>query len=276
VNILDGACIRHIRHFQAFFSDQSHQSSNHRYCIGNGHILIGSKGGNTFQNGPMFAYLKSIVRIYPITCNKEFKMIRKHWLFIIAGSCFAIVVVSFVFGTRTLADDMIQRRMPSVNDTSNSSSLLAPIPGGPGFISIGGFALKPTDSSGQYSTIGQALYNSGPAGAPYHAPIALPNRATITKVVLFYYDNDTTDDLQFGLTRLPLNEVGGPAIAYFISSGAEDTIRSVEITSISDPVVDQQQFAYLLQAYLPDGPNAQIVSVRIDYSYPSNLPLITK
>ena len=136
--------------------------------------------------------------------------------------------------------------------------------------------MKPIDLTGQYATVGQALYNSGSGDSTYMAPIDLPNHATITKIVVFYYDNYIDGNLEFALTRLPLNEVGGPAIAYFTSSGAEDIIRYAEITTIENPVVDKQQYTYLLQANLPATSNVKLVSARIDYSYPIALPVVTK
>lgn len=169
---------------------------------------------------------------------------------------------------------------PGEGQTLEGSGTNAVVPGGPGFIMIHPTAFVPFQQTGEYAfnSAGGALYNPGTSGSYYEAAVNLPHGAKITKVVLYYVDNSSTYNIDIALLGMNMEVFGTPNLAYLITSGADPNNRVIEDTSISSDTIDNQSYVYWIEAHLSGGQstNLQIRGIRIDYSYPVNLPLINK
>ena len=163
-------------------------------------------------------------------------------------------------------------------ETPQGAGTNSAVPGGPGFIMVHPVAFLPLDSYEQRGIgSGGVLYNPTPEGAYYHIDVNLPHRATINKIVLYYFDN-TIATIEVLMARSS-PEDSTSSIVGSLSSEGENLFPSVyETTSLTYNVVDNQRYGYFLQVYLPGGygSDLNIGGIRIDYSYPVNLPLINK
>ena len=156
----------------------------------------------------------------------------------------------------------------------------AAVPGGPGFVMVHPTAFVPYLQTGEYSFAGGggALYNPGSNSYAYEAAVNLPHGAKITKVVVYYYDNSSTQDLWVALASINLDISIQNTMSFLSTSGADINKRVMEDTTISPDTVDNQSVAYWIEVYIPGNQSTNLIfrGVRIDYSYPVNLPLINK
>lgn len=159
---------------------------------------------------------------------------------------------------------------------SAAAGAAAPVPGGPGFVSLGAFAFTgwPTDLEYHYS--GVRLMNSDVSAHFYEASVQLPHGVTITKFLVFYYDNSATYNFTASLLRASLDQEYGTGIAGMSSYDSSASVRYMESTTISYPVVDNQSYQYFIQLEMPPTLDVGLVSVRIDYQYSSALPRVVK
>lgn len=152
------------------------------------------------------------------------------------------------------------------------------VPGGPGFIMIHPMAFFPLNTNGERAVgYGGALYNPGPVEELYGTALNLPHGATISKIVVYFTDN-SPETLQIRMGTINPEVVYETVIGEVTSTGEDPNPRVLEDTSILMNVVDNQNFGYILVVSLPGGQgmNINLGGVRIDYSYPVNLPLIKK
>jgi len=103
----------------------------------------------------------------------------------------------------------------------------------------------------------------------------VPNNVTITKMVVYFYDNSVAYPIIVFLYR------NNPAAGSYLemagiqTAGAQPQYRSSAQTSITEPVVDQQSYTYSLMVWIEAGGNQlRLAGVRIDYAYATNLPVI--
>ncbi len=162
---------------------------------------------------------------------------------------------------------------------ATSSPLLgAPVPGGPGFVSVGALAFKPLIPTWTYSyTASNRLYNNGGTLEIFYAPVQLPHGAIITQLVLYFVDKGVSS-ISVSLVSYPLDE----------PSNLTEMISMETTGALIDPqtlignifphgnVIDNQSNSYIVSLGLSPGPNYSVGGVRIDYNYPINLPLIMK
>jgi hypothetical protein len=120
------------------------------------------------------------------------------------------------------------------------------------------------------------LVNPDASDHYYEAPVSLPNGATITKFVVWYYDNNATLDMSADLALVSVDATHGTSMANVTSSGASTGNRYGQITTISNATIDLQSYSYFVQVYLPPSANLGVLAFRIDYQYASYLSLITK
>ena len=152
------------------------------------------------------------------------------------------------------------------------------VPGGPGFIMVHPTAFIPVISSFEYGFAGGGfLYNPGSTPAYYEAAVNLPHGAKITKVVLYYYDN-STENIWVTLAAMGMDEFDLPNLTNLTTSGAVENHRVMEDTTITPDTINNQSYTYWIEAGIPgsQSTNLMIRGIRIDYSYPVNLPLINK
>ncbi len=151
------------------------------------------------------------------------------------------------------------------------------VPGGPGFIMVHPAAFFPETTSGQRAFgMGGILYNPGVGSEFYITAVDLPHGAMINKIVLYYKDS-TIETLEVVLARFG-HEEGVTVMARVESVGSNVSPQIGEETTILANAVDNQRYGYFMELFLPGGfgSNMHIRGVRIDYSYPVNLPLINK
>jgi hypothetical protein len=155
-----------------------------------------------------------------------------------------------------------------------------PVPGGPGYFMQPASAFRPDSSSSNFtvSSNGASLKNSSPSTEPFYAPVSLPHGATINKFILYYIDNDAVSGIGGFLVRTPLP---GNFAVPFAQVNSNSNVQSsapdyIETTDINLPVVDNQKYAYFVLVNLPASANLSVNGFRIDYNFPTNLPLIMK
>ena len=119
------------------------------------------------------------------------------------------------------------------------------------------------------------LYNPGGTDSDLQAEVSLPNGATITKFVVYYWDDCGSHDLSVRLERSATSDNAKQPIAEASTSGTEFSYRYAEDTTITWPVVDLQSYAYRVIVFLPQGcgDHLTLESVRIDYGYGVSLPI---
>ena len=157
------------------------------------------------------------------------------------------------------------------------------IPGGPGFISIHPSQFLPKDSNTEYGFyIIKELY--GPKTDLTHtdveflAPIDLPHQATITQLIIYFFDdNDTNDGYNISVS---LNQCDfGSAVCSLMGSVTSTGLKGygyVTTSTFANPLIDRQLYNYVLHLIIPGGfgENLSLVNLRVDYSYPTYMPTV--
>ncbi len=166
---------------------------------------------------------------------------------------------------------------PPDETTLRQSGTLNGVPGGPGFVTESASAFRPRSSSTQFSTFwgGPQLTTISGDGI-YVAPVLLPHGATITKFILYYRDNAPSSNLIAELARARLPGNLDQIIAGVFPDGSSAVATYTENTSIANPVVDLQQYAYYIRLRLPADPDLEVNGFRIDYEFVVALPVIKK
>lgn len=194
-------------------------------------------------------------------------------------SILSILIMTMLLATSSVA--IAQNEEADLEQLLGSQQLqgeiTVEIPGGPGFVSTSGFAFYPRSGSGLVEyTIQGLMYNPMPTTSQvFMAPVNLPNGAIVTKVVIYYYD-ESSDDMNVYLTRVPL--VSGIEIMATVVSSGNSGYGWAQTEVITNQVIDLQNYAYYLFVYLTGGNDTllSLSGVRVDYGYPSYLPLINK
>ena len=137
------------------------------------------------------------------------------------------------------------------------------------------FQQETTGSFNKATSNGSIYAFGGEAAAVgyFSAPIHLPDGASITCVSFYEVDNDTTYDLQtaelFRNDASVLTSHGNTTVCASITSttGANTDIRAMTTTSISNPLIDNQNYAYYLRwGTQQDNPNLRLAKVLITYT----------
>jgi hypothetical protein len=202
-------------------------------------------------------------------------MFSRFRLPVVVGSGILLLVLLLVFGSLALAQN-INRVGVTGGENQVAPASISAVPGGPGFVSMSGAAFTAESSTDRYSISANSLYNLEGWGTYLQAPLQLPNRATITKLVVYYYDNVIYEDMTVGLARAPLDSISLEVMATLNPSGAANFFRYEETSNILTPVIDQQSYSYMILLILPGNTDVKITGVRVDYAFPSQLPLINK
>jgi hypothetical protein len=161
---------------------------------------------------------------------------------------------------------------------TGSQGYCAPVPGGPGFVSLGPLAFKPLDPSWPYAfTASNRLYNSGGVLEIFYAPVQLPHGAIITQLVLYFVDKGV-GSVGVSLVSYPLDAPGNLTEMIHMTTAGAIIDPQTLIGNIfpNGNVIDNQSNSYIVSLGLSPGTNYSVGGVRIDYSFPTNLPLIMK
>ena len=196
-----------------------------------------------------------------------------RWLFV--STIVALLIVT-IFGGRVsrLAvgqgpGDPPQAELQGLQST-------AAVPGGPGYTMQPASAFRPRYSSTEYQLVGPRLYTIS-GSFYYDAPLDLPNGADVTRLVIYYTDNDAAEDFSAEIWRVPMPGRSGEKVSDTVSSsGASADASFVETTSILLPTVDLEGYAYYIRLTLPASGDLEVNGFRVDYTYDSMLPLVTR
>jgi len=116
--------------------------------------------------------------------------------------------------------------------------------------------------------------SSDTAPVKVHAPIHLPNGATITSLKLYWFRNDAAASGQAKLLRLRLVDTN----VYELAAANSDSSaghHEVEDTTINEPIVDNTNYAYFLELLI--APNdakgdvyakGAVITYSVDYPLP--------
>jgi hypothetical protein len=199
------------------------------------------------------------------------------------GTLVLLVVLFSLPPTQVQSQDVTPNPQISAARVGDASiERMAPVPGGPGYVMIHVSSFLPQDNTVSYSLNGPAMMTQS-GTATYKAPADLPNGATITKVVLYCYDNDPAGSISLYLFKYPLP--GSVAISDINLSSLDSSVDQaiqLDLTAPGGPnpfVVDLQGNAYLLFLTMPAAASGKTIytsGVRIDYSYSSSLPTMQK
>jgi hypothetical protein len=205
-----------------------------------------------------------------------FIKVRLSSLLLIAAA-FVLVFVSFnslasaQSGTEAVGDRQIQ--------TNPDGTINFVVPGGPGFVSVAGATFTPTSSEYEWDTGYGYLLNTGSSLESFYvAPITLPHGATVLKFVAYYFDNNAEKYINIELYRKLLDSFEVQTMASVGSIGANTHPTYGFDDSIQYATVDNQTNTYFALAYLPSGSSGTmgLIGVRVDYSFPSYVPLVNK
>ncbi len=137
---------------------------------------------------------------------------------------------------------------------------------GGGVISISPCALKPEDTSYYSQSITfderEFIYGTGPEDAfDAYAPVYLPNGATVKKLVVYYYDNDSYFEasLVIVLGRVRHTTGGGDwmAVAGSEPPAASPTRRISKDETIDYALVQNHLYSYYIALY-QDAPSSNV------------------
>jgi hypothetical protein len=161
---------------------------------------------------------------------------------------------------------------------SNEPQLV--VPGGPGHVVLNGFDFKPFNQTVGYQFSAMILKNPSASAANYFASLHLPQGATITQVVAYFYDNDGGLGVDVDLALVLCNDFSTTCgtIATLTSSSVPHAavVNDTTTTSITTPVVDLASYSYLIQANLPPSTNVGLIAVRVDYAYQTLVTMVRK
>lgn len=156
-----------------------------------------------------------------------------------------------------------------------ASAPSAPVPGGPGFQMLNIYQFRPYNPTLAVNIYNDELINPGSESNFYDAALSLPDNVTITKMVVYFYDN-APQDLVVALWRFDPSSGNHLEMATVNSLDAQEQYRNVADTSIIEPAVDQQSYSYYVEVGMPPGGSTlRLAAVRIDYGYEVQLPLVT-
>lgn len=160
-----------------------------------------------------------------------------------------------------------------------------PVPGGPGYYSVGVGDVRPADSTIGYNNFGGLRTTQESTVNPegwtvYGDGLHLPQGARITKLVAYGYDDDAKDPgflvLRTTLTDTATSEfVVGPS-----GHGGDEGLFVQEVAADEDfATVDNSVYSYDLVLTLPvasPGHELTIYMFRVDYTFDSYAPLVMK
>jgi len=161
-----------------------------------------------------------------------------------------------------------------------------PVPGGPGYYSIGAGEMAPSDHTIEYqagrgwitTTVESTLRDT----TMYAAGLHLPQGARVTKLVVYGYDDDPDKDFWYRAAGITLD---GDAVLLqevtdmtYSATDAGAFVGEVAANE-GENVVDNSIYNYAVVAHLPvgsEGHELKIMGFRVDYSFDAYVPLAMK
>lgn len=203
---------------------------------------------------------------------------KRHLLAILA-----VLLLGLLVFARPVTQTIAQEEGPPPASGSvvitNGGPALAPVvvPGGPGFFSANGFGFQPyPNGTTPIAFAGRGVYNPDTSTHYYEMPVSLPHGAVITQFSIWAYDNDASHDMWATIAKMGQDDSYVQQVGYVSSGGAVAGNRSFVDTTIVDPAVDLQNYAYWVEISMPPSSSVRLITFRIDYGFPSYAPVITK
>ncbi|HEY76716.1 MAG TPA: hypothetical protein G4O00_11145, partial [Thermoflexia bacterium] len=133
-----------------------------------------------------------------------------------------------------------------------------------GYLSIPSVAFRPREDGYNFVNTENYLVNSDGNSDYYFAPVYLPHGATVTRMT-FYWNDQSSSNGSTILFRKDLSSGSAAWMASVFSSG-NSGYGSSSTTSISNPIIDNSLYTYILQWNLPDS-TIWGYAVIIEYTY---------
>lgn len=190
----------------------------------------------------------------------------KRLVFVIA----VILTATLVSGSRVTAHEAA-----GASGEANSVETVQAVEGGPGYVSISGAAFAPENNNVNYSRGSASVYSMDGGEAVFYAPVTIPDGATINQLVLYYYDTSTTLDVSVDFYKYDFSMNSIDYLVFASSSGSSGYSTAVQSLNYE---VSNERYAYILKAEFPAsaGSDVKLLGVRIDYGFPTYVPLINK
>lgn len=203
----------------------------------------------------------------------------------IAPFILIFVVLTLLFVFPPTLTTIAQRPTPDAASTggngaeTSQAGVMETVAGGPGFYSKTAMDFSPWPvNSVPIEWMGVRLVNPDSTAHAYESPVHLPHGATITQFSAWIYDNDpaTYRDMWAALAEMNMDSTGIQQIARVDSSGANSNVRVLTDTTIINPVIDLQNKVYWVEIFMPPSRSVGFISFRIDYTYDTFAPLISR
>ena len=159
----------------------------------------------------------------------------------------------------TISSTYVSQASPSWNSQS-------------GIITVPAYAFMPEDDTvmgkANYTSV---LYLDGASAVDetLHAPVQLPDGATVTGFTMNFYDASVSDTITTRLRRVSVASAGFSNLSdEIVSTDAQP--GSVSDTSIDNATVDNDGYAYLVEAVFSDadqGVNLRLISAEVTYTF---------
>lgn len=140
-------------------------------------------------------------------------------------------------------------------------------------LSAASFMAEDTAASDRvnFNSAGVLYLNGGGGETPrFYAPLQLPDGATITSFTLDFWQNGISETITAKLRRTSFASAGGNTIGEVVSSDQGGIGASVTDTSITAPTIDNDNYAYLIEADFSDanqGVNLRLVGIEVTYTF---------
>ncbi len=121
---------------------------------------------------------------------------------------------------------------------------------------------RPESNTVPYTLGGYSLYTTAAGGARFFASLPLPNGATVTQVTFYWSDLSTSDAT---LTLYRDNPTGIMNTMTTLYTTGNTSHSSSTSTSISYAVVDNSQYGYYFDLFLPDS-SIDVYEIFVEYT----------
>jgi hypothetical protein len=167
---------------------------------------------------------------------------------------------------------MLLAGVPAIGLALALASTLAAGPG-TGYVSVPAAAFRPGSNAHDYFNTGWSAGAGVLTGsALLFAPVQLPHGATVTKVTLYFYDGDTSDELTVELFRSDHDQSpNSMAVVNSVNPGSSEYDDSINYATI-----DNSLYSYYMKL-TARSTSMWLNSVIIEYTFPTaTLPFVAR
>lgn len=195
----------------------------------------------------------------------------------------ALALLTALWAASSAAATPAPSAQASTGHPSPLQAAPTPVPGGPGYYSISPGDMVPTDYTIEYqaaqgwisTTVESTLRDS----TLYAAGLHLPQGARVTRLVVYGYDDDPSQDFWY---RAAGETLDGDAV--LLQEVTDVTYSDTSVGAFVDyaeanegeDVIDNSIYQYLVIAHLPvatEDSELKIMGFRVDYSFDTYVPL---